>query len=73
MVGQSLVGVGQDVQADAVIADVGDIQQKVLREFLLDGEVPALYVTRARVWRRVAQRNVGVVDAGRIQNTRRIA
>ena len=49
LVGQSLVRIGEDVEADAMVADVGDIQEQVLGEFLLNGEVPALDIAVAIV------------------------
>src|SRR4051794_27560984 len=60
-----LVGISQDHEAHAVIADVPDIEQQVPGQLLLNGEVPTLYVAGAIIGRYVANLCRGCVKGSR--------
>src|SRR5204862_3877847 len=54
VLGTGLIDVAEDYQLVRAVADVGDVEQQILGNFALDGEMPAHHVAGANVRGRVA-------------------
>ena len=60
-----LIQIAEEQQLDRVVADIGEINQRVRRDFALHGEVPTLHIAGARVARQMEDRRRQRVEVGR--------
>src|SRR4029079_16212952 len=73
VVGDSLVIVAQDHQADAASSHVAEVEHEILRQLLLNGAVPALDIAGAVIRWNVVGANVPRADVLEIHEAVRVS